>query len=153
MKIYFQFILIGFFTYLTACKPGDLSNTCDPNSEAYRIGTLVRFLIKDNSASCLPGFPKTPLDLWGVHDTNPSNVLIRGLALYDDKLYLGGTFSYFGPNTGGGVILNTNDGKLVPHDTCPYLEILSSATAAVSDGEKWFLHRRSFYLCARIQPP
>lgn len=138
MKIYFQLILIGFFTYLTACKPGDLSNTCDPNSEAYRIGTIVRFLIKDNSASCLPGFPKTPLDLWGVHDTNPSNVLIRGLALYEDKLYLGGTFSYFGPNTGGGAILNTNDGKLVPHDTCPYLEILSSATAAVSDGENGF---------------
>ncbi|MCZ8341764.1 MAG: hypothetical protein O9301_01920 [Leptospira sp.] len=138
MKIYFQLILFGLFNILIACKPGDLSNTCDPNSEAYRIGTLVRFLIKDDSASCLPGFSKTPLDLWGVHDTNPANVVIRGVALLEDKLYLGGTFSYFGPNTGAGAILNTNDGKLVPHDICPYMEILTTATVAISDGENGF---------------
>lgn len=138
MKIYFQTLLLLFGFYLISCKPGELSNPCDPGSKSYLTGTILRFLVKDSSPSCLPGFPKVPLDLWGAHDTNPSNVEIFGLAVHDNKVYLGGIFSYFGPNTGSAAILNTTNGQLVPYESCPYLEILSSATVAIPDGENGF---------------
>ncbi|TGL75683.1 hypothetical protein [Leptospira jelokensis] len=138
MIIYFQTLVLFFVFCLVSCKPGELSNPCDPDSKSYLTGTILRFLVKDSSPSCLPGFPKVPLDLWGVHDANPSNVEILGLAVHDNKVYLGGTFSYFGPNTGAAAILNTTNGQLVPYESCPYLEILSSATVAIPDGENGF---------------
>lgn len=130
--------LIFLFSSLILCKPAELSNACDPNSKSYITSTILRFLTSDNSPSCFPGFPKSPI--WGVHSDSLANVEILGMAVHNNKLYLGGRFQFLGPNTGGAAILNTVDGSLLDSNSCPYLEVLSFSNVAISD------ERGGFYL-------
>ncbi|TGL90976.1 hypothetical protein EHQ68_06080 [Leptospira congkakensis] len=135
IKISYFFVLLG---ALILCKPPELSNACDPKSESFFNASIVRFLISDSSPSCLPGFPKTPIPIWGAHSEIQSNVEIKAMALQDNKLYLGGTFQFLGPNTGGAAILNTTNGSLIDSAICPYLEVLSNSNIAISDEQGGF---------------
>ncbi|MCW7481333.1 hypothetical protein [Leptospira kanakyensis] len=146
-SFYFFFILIS----LIFCKPPELSNSCDPKSESYLKGSILRFLINDSSPSCLPGFPKTPVQIWGAHSSNSTNVDIKGMAVHDNKLYLAGAFQFLGPNTGGAAILNTTDGSLMDAGVCPYLEVLSFSNVAISDERGGFYLAGSFTHVQGIQ--
>ncbi|MBM9592255.1 hypothetical protein JWG41_17555 [Leptospira sp. 201903075] len=137
----FSYLIFLFFS-LIICKPAELSNACDPNSESYITSTILRFLTSDNSPSCFPGFPKPPT--WGAHSDSLANLEILGMAIHNNKLYLGGRFQFLGPNTGGAAILNTVDGSLLDSNSCPYLEVLSFSNVAISD------ERGGFYLAGNF---
>lgn len=134
--------LIFLICFIVICKPAELSNPCDPKSESYITSSILRFLTNDNSPSCLPGFPKPPT--WGVHSDSLTNVEVLGMAIHNNKLYLGGIFQFLGPNTGGAAILNTVDGTLLDSNSCPYLELLSFSNVAISD------ERGGFYLAGNF---
>ncbi|TGK91251.1 hypothetical protein EHQ30_13525 [Leptospira brenneri] len=145
MKRLIRFSFLMFILYsITLCKPPELTNQCDPKSESYFTTSIIRYLISDSSPSCLPGFPKPAIPIWGAHSEIPSLVQIMGMAIHDNKLYLGGTFSFLGPNTGGAAILNTNNGSLVDSSSCPYLDLLSNSNVAISD------ERGGFYLAGNF---
>lgn len=139
---------ISFFLTLTSiflfCKPPKLSNACDPESDAYLKSTILRFLLNDSSPSCLPGFSKLPNQIWGAYSDIPANVDVRALAVYDNKLYLGGSFQFLGPNTGGAAILNTTDGSILDEMVCPYLEVYAFSNVAISDENGGFYLAGSF---------
>lgn len=133
MRIRFLLLFFVFLLGASFCKPDELSNACDPRSDSFLKGSIVRFLLNDITPSCLPGFPKVYPDIWGVHSNVPSNVEIHGIAVHDNKLYIGGSYSYFGPNTGGAAIVNPNDGNIFDSNLCPNLEVLSESSVAISD--------------------
>ncbi|TGL72238.1 hypothetical protein [Leptospira jelokensis] len=143
-RIWQPTVLFVLFPIFFFCKPAELSNTCDPKSDAYLTASLLRFLLNDSSPSCLPGFSKLPLQIWGAYSDLPANVDVKAMAVYDNKLYLGGTFQYLGPNTGGAAILGSNDGKLLDETVCPYLEVLTFSNVAISDENGGFYLAGSF---------
>lgn len=140
-QISFFFTLSSIFLF---CKPPKLSNVCDPESDAYLKSTILRFLLNDSSPSCLPGFSKLPNQIWGAYSDIPANVDVRALAVYDNKLYLGGSFQFLGPNTGGAAILNTTDGSILDEMVCPYLEVYAFSNVAISDENGGFYLAGSF---------
>jgi len=61
---------------------------------------------------------------------------VFAIASADGILYLGGSFSYVGPNTGSGVSITTATGAVM----APYLRINGTVSAAVSDGSGgWYI--------------
>ncbi|TGL19216.1 hypothetical protein EHQ46_15625 [Leptospira yanagawae] len=143
-RIWQTTVLLVLFPIFFFCKPAELSNTCDPKSDAYLTATFLRFLTNDSSPSCLPGFSKLPLQIWGVYSDSPANVDVKAMAIYDNKLYLGGTFKFFGPNTGGAAILSSTDGTILDETVCPYLEVLTFSNVAISDENGGFYLAGSF---------
>jgi hypothetical protein len=67
-------------------------------------------------------------------ETNgPVNAIVRN----GNTIYLGGQFSYVGPNTGSGAVLNTSNGKL---DQTPLLKITGNVNTSIPDGKGgWFI--------------
>ncbi|EOQ87293.1 hypothetical protein LEP1GSC202_3538 [Leptospira yanagawae serovar Saopaulo str. Sao Paulo = ATCC 700523] len=132
-------ILISLYLF-SFCAPIKLSNSCDPSSESYVRAVLFRFLIKDNSPSCWPGFAKDN-DLWGVH--GPSFTIYT--ALVDaNRVLLGGDFQYVGPNVGSVAVLGFESGLLQDKTSCPYLEVSGNANVSISDGSGGFYIGGSF---------
>lgn len=133
-------ILISVFCFflLFACKPSKLSNACDPSSESYLTATILRFLIKDISPSCWPGFPRD-FDPWGIHGG-----FVSAAYMDEKRILLGGSFSYVGPNVGNVAVLDPKTGILINRKECPYPEVNGSSNAATGDGEGGFYVSGSF---------
>ncbi|TGL21728.1 hypothetical protein EHQ46_07700 [Leptospira yanagawae] len=132
-------ILISLYLF-SFCAPIKLSNSCDPSSESYVRAVLFRFLIKDDSPSCWPGFAKDN-DLWGVHSPNFS---INSALVEPTRVLLGGDFNYVGPNVGNVAVLQTDSGLLHEKTSCPYLEVSGNANVSISDGAGGFYIGGSF---------
>ncbi|TGM05097.1 hypothetical protein [Leptospira jelokensis] len=141
MKIKFRFFQLLICAFLLSfCAPTKLSNSCDPSSESYVRAVLFRFLIKDNSPSCWPGFAKDN-DLWGVH--GPSFTIYTAL-VEANRVLLGGDFQYVGPNVGSVAVLGLETGLVHDKTSCPYLEVIGNANVSISDGAGGFYIGGSF---------
>ena len=64
--------------------------------------------------------------LWETNGT--VNTIVRN----GNTIYLGGQFSYVGPNSGSGAILNISNGKL---DQTPLLKIIGNVNTSIPDGK------------------
>ncbi|MDO1451230.1 PQQ-binding-like beta-propeller repeat protein [Rhodocytophaga aerolata] len=61
------------------------------------------------------------------------NTIVRN----GNTIYLGGAFSYVGPNTGSGVVMNLSDGEL---DQTPSFKIIGNVNTSIPDGKGgWFI--------------
>jgi uncharacterized repeat protein (TIGR01451 family) len=66
-----------------------------------------------------------------------TNGTVRAIAKTGNTIYLGGGFSYIGPNTGGGAILDINEGKLQEK---PFLRINGKVLISIPDGKGgWYI--------------
>ncbi len=66
-----------------------------------------------------------------------TNGEVHAIARRGNNIYLGGNFSYVGPPTGGGVVLNTTDGK---RTGAPLLHVVGMVIASIPDGRGgWYI--------------
>ncbi|XDD45847.1 hypothetical protein AB3N60_14165 [Leptospira sp. WS39.C2] len=113
------------------CKPANLSNSCDPFSKSFFLGSIVRLVTSDVSPSCLPSFLPPDIDYWGVFG---GSATVNSMEIYGNELILGGSFTALGPNVGSTYYLDTNTGKIISNFECPYLKANDLSRAVVSDG-------------------
>jgi hypothetical protein len=85
---------------------------------------VVAAVLLPGPGAALAGPPQVPLDTW-VTDA-PVNAVARA----GDTIYLGGNFSYAGPNTGSGSLLDDGSGQ----PTGPRLRINGDVLATAADG-------------------
>ncbi|MBD0260104.1 MAG: delta-60 repeat domain-containing protein, partial [Cytophagales bacterium] len=63
--------------------------------------------------------------------------VVHTIARSGNAVYLGGTFNYVGPNTGGGALLDPVAGKLSPK---PLLQVNGMVRTSIPDGQGgWFI--------------
>lgn len=136
-KTRFHFLAYCLFIGLVCqCKPAKLSNTCDAKTDAFLLGSIIRYVTGDRSPSCLPSFDFQ--DLWGVYRGASGFQRVNAITSYNDQIIIGGNFQVLGPNTGNVVYLETANGKVIPNRYCPYLQVSGATYTAVSDGSGGF---------------
>ncbi|TGL55789.1 hypothetical protein EHQ59_03105 [Leptospira kemamanensis] len=143
-KTRFHFLAYCLFIGLVfQCKPAELSNTCDAKTDAFLLGSIIRFVTGDRSPSCLPSFDFQ--DLWGVFRGTSGFQSANAITSYHDQIIIGGNFQYIGPSTGNVVYLETTNGNVLPNRYCPYLKVSGATYTAISDGSGGFYIGGAFY--------
>ncbi|EOQ88725.1 hypothetical protein LEP1GSC202_2735 [Leptospira yanagawae serovar Saopaulo str. Sao Paulo = ATCC 700523] len=128
---------------LFQCKPPELSNACDAKTDAFLLGSIIRYVTGDRSPSCLPSFDFQ--DLWGVFRGTSGFQSANAITSYNEQIIIGGNFQYLGPSTGNVVYLESANGNILPNRYCPYLKVSGATYTAISDGSGGFYIGGAFY--------
>ncbi len=91
----------------------------------------VAFFLLFTFTAALSQVPEADSARWITNDR------VSAIVRSGNTVYLAGSFTHIGPNTGAGVLLNVSDGKLAP---APLLQVDGMVSACIPDGRGgWFI--------------
>ena len=108
---------------------------------AFKQAVRVSLIILIMAGCCVP-FLFQPSQAWALAPNAPNtnawvtNGVVWAIATSPNAVYLGGSFTYVGPNTGTGASINAATGAVAP----PYLQVDDKINAVVPDGSGgWYI--------------